>query len=750
MKVNLDTYSENDVEKTVATSRSMELSSHARTYIFKMFSSSIYSNPIGTVVREITSNCFDSHVEAGVNYPVLIKKSYNNATNTHFLSFVDYGVGISPQRMFEVCGVYFESTKGDSNDQIGGYGIGMKSPLAYKRLQSDSSFDNSYYVITNYNGVKYTYCIHEDNYSPVISLMHEEETSEINGTEVRIIVLEKDLKKFQYEIVRQLYYFDSLIFEGFDDSEITNDYTIVRCKNFIYRGHAYSNNMHICLGKVAYPIDYSALNISSSDYRLPVALKFNIGDINVTTSREAIEYSDASVELIKQKLNEAKQEIIKMISKQYENVVTLEDYYEYLKNFGTLHLTDEIHLDFNFIKAKDVKLPNYRYSNIKMPSDTELFRLFYETSPHGSKYNHRNSYQSFNGSLKRLNNGNVYLCDDTFKRKLSVLSYLKQVHPIYYTVRHKAFSVSEIKQVFDCYASDLVVNDEYTELYNTILDIYNEFSAIVRKNIKIYSEIVIPETFRYKREKHGKTSGEITINIVSNSNVNKQTLDFSKLYTFKGSIIYSAYDEIEKLKITSKIFNELFNPRASSVRSYRNWDKITPFYDKKEYNKVLFIAVAKNKLKTLKTIEGITHVDNIYNRFFYRKKDDVINNVNIIRLKESYESLDTFYTHHDLSAIFPDLAKKINQVHSFIYSEIANSVNSIVGNPYIYRAMDKYFGISSAPIPKIVKQHEKTLIEIHEISKKNAEILNCLRVPSYSFRNNETFCNLAKTVLTEK
>jgi hypothetical protein len=64
--------------------------------------------------------------------------------------------------------------------------------------------------------------------------------------------------------------------------------------------------------------------------------------------------------------------------------------------------------------------------------------------------------------------------------------------------------------------------------------------------------------------------------------------------------------------------------------------------------------------------------------------------------------------------------------------------------------MDKYFGISSAPIPKIVKQHEKTLIEIHEISKKNAEILNCLRVPSYSFRNNETFCNLAKTVLTEK
>lgn len=746
MKVDLNVYSNNDVEKTVSSSKSMDLSANARAYIFKMFSSSIYSNPIGTVVREITSNCFDAHVEAGVNYPVLIKKTFNDITNTHYLSFIDYGVGISPERMYDVCAVYFESTKSNSDDQIGGYGIGMKSPLAYKRLQEDGSFDNSYYAITNYNGIKYMYCIHDDSYSPVISLMYEEETTDANGTEVRIPILQKDLKTFEAEIVRQLYYFDNLVFDGFDNDEIANDYTIVRCKNFLYRGDGYSDEMHICLGKVAYPIDYRALKISEYDYQIPVALKFNIGEINVTTSREALEYSEKTIGLIKAKLIETKNEILDMITAQYDDVVTYKDYLEYLNRFGMLHFTEDIQMSFDFITAKDLKLRNFKYSNIKLPTDAELFSLFYEMTPNGTKRDQKNNNYVFTGSLKKLSNGNVFLIDDTYERVRSVVSFLKSRYPVYYTIQHKPFDVSDMKKIFDCLSVDLIVNGEYTDMYNTIFDLFNEFSEMVKSGAKIYSEIVVPPKFKVARQKREKFSGEITLNMVSESYVNRQTIDFKKLYEFKGTVVYSAYDEIEKLKVASKIYNGLFE-KSSATTQYYKYAK-NPFYaNPKTKNFVLFVAIAKNKLRMLKGLKDIVHVDDIYNRFFYRKKDIIINSVNAIRIRELYNSINDFYRHRDLYVIFPDIARPISEALSFIRQYPARD---IIGNSYLYGTLKRYYDLDKAPVPKNFQKHEKALNAVLEISNANSEVLSYLRVPGYSFAEDKIFCELAKKVLIEK
>jgi hypothetical protein len=56
------------------------------------------------------------------------------------------------------------------------------------------------------------------------------------------------------EMVKQLYYFENIIFEGFDscnnsyETTLTNQYQIIRGKHFLFRGTKYSG---ICMYALA-------------------------------------------------------------------------------------------------------------------------------------------------------------------------------------------------------------------------------------------------------------------------------------------------------------------------------------------------------------------------------------------------------------------------------------------------------------------------------------------------------------------
>ena len=41
-------------------------------FLFDVMSTNFYSNPLGSMIREITSNCLDSHVEAKVEDKIII------------------------------------------------------------------------------------------------------------------------------------------------------------------------------------------------------------------------------------------------------------------------------------------------------------------------------------------------------------------------------------------------------------------------------------------------------------------------------------------------------------------------------------------------------------------------------------------------------------------------------------------------------------------------------------------------------
>ena len=179
MELTIKKLNEQKIKSTGGKSTKMGLSDDAQSMIFNMFTETIYKNPIGSIVREITSNCFDAHVEAGnerPENPVFVKKTHDKLSDTHYISFFDNGVGMSPDRVENIYGIYFNSTKRANNDEIGGFGIGGKTPLAYKRSYIDeegnTQYDSSFFVITRYNGIEYSYTIYNGEESPEIQLMN--------------------------------------------------------------------------------------------------------------------------------------------------------------------------------------------------------------------------------------------------------------------------------------------------------------------------------------------------------------------------------------------------------------------------------------------------------------------------------------------------------------------------------------------------------------------------------------------------
>ena len=114
---------------TVSASTSVKMSGK----LFQIISSGLYSNKVQAIIRELCTNAWDSHKEAGqekdfeVWLPTTLKPEFR---------IRDYGTGMDEKTMFEVFNCLFESTKTETNDQVGMLGLGSKSPFSYTNIIS--------------------------------------------------------------------------------------------------------------------------------------------------------------------------------------------------------------------------------------------------------------------------------------------------------------------------------------------------------------------------------------------------------------------------------------------------------------------------------------------------------------------------------------------------------------------------------------------------------------------------------------
>lgn len=287
----------------------MTLDLDSAQFLMQMLSKTLYSDPIGSTIRETCSNALDSHRKAGEERPIIVGFKSADYSNYEF-TVEDFGVGLDDDDVRDIISKYGKSTKRLSDNELGMFGLGFKSPLAYA---------SSFHFIVRKDGTERKYMMYEGEDTNMIDLLYECPTEEANGTKIIVPVSWSDRYDFVKKIKEQLAYFENVYFDIYG-GQIDNNFKIFRSIDFQYSEITSNPSMHLCLDNVYYPLDFVKMGINSIS--LPVALRFSLTDsIFPTVNRESIRYTPEAKKIIHAKIVE----VANYFTEQYNSTITNTD-----------------------------------------------------------------------------------------------------------------------------------------------------------------------------------------------------------------------------------------------------------------------------------------------------------------------------------------------------------------------------------------------------------------------------------------
>lgn len=299
-------------------------------FIATLLTSNLYSKPINSFLRETVANAYDSHIEAGNKEPILlliqeIEKYYSTIRSGDSsykvrISIRDYGTGLSPERFEEIYRNIGSSTKRDSNDFIGAFGIGRFSCLSC----ADQANITSYY-----NGKKYSYLMYKNGSGINIDAIGSPVDGDFkNGLEVSVVT--KVTENTLTEALFELQFFDMLYVEykrkdttdSDTVSEFVKKFNDRKFSDFKYFSLSISGrrayDKFVRMGNVLYNIDSNKFSgFFASSYIVP---NVPVGSIDITPNRENVQYTDKTINAINNAIFSGKMEL----SNYVNNIITQE------------------------------------------------------------------------------------------------------------------------------------------------------------------------------------------------------------------------------------------------------------------------------------------------------------------------------------------------------------------------------------------------------------------------------------------
>ena len=276
-----------------------------------------YETPIHSSIREVLANALDSHIEAGINSlekPVIIDLDY------YKFWIQDFGVGIDDARM-EIISKFGASTKEQSADQFGCWGIGFFTPLStsLRKFTCDSVKDR----------VKRSWLIQKNGSKTQILKINEEPSEEENNTIITIPI--NDRRSWENALDETVPYFKGVYYPSHSD---LNNRILFEGKNFIIDSLSSVKRFHIVLDQVVYNIDPIDLDLDLPNNEFPIGIKFGLNEgLIPTPSREKIILDDNSIEKIRQRVSDALVELL-----EYSDTV-FTDYLYYVHFFDKNNIT---------------------------------------------------------------------------------------------------------------------------------------------------------------------------------------------------------------------------------------------------------------------------------------------------------------------------------------------------------------------------------------------------------------------------
>ena len=247
--------------------------------MFTMLTKNVYNNVVLASIREWSTNAIDACIAAKT--PIQFDVHVPTISNPTF-SVRDYGTGLPVEDIEGLFSVLGASTKRNSNDYNGTFGIGRMSGLAYA---------SSFTVESFHNGSHHTYLISIKDGIPSSVNLGSQPTIEKNGLKLSLVVEARDVEKFIKEATFLYKYFK-------DKPNINIDIpskpeTSIEGDGWYLQKNTNWGESFVVMGNVPYKINTRNLDMPDG-----IVFEAPIGAVSITPGRESLTYDDKTTDYI--------------------------------------------------------------------------------------------------------------------------------------------------------------------------------------------------------------------------------------------------------------------------------------------------------------------------------------------------------------------------------------------------------------------------------------------------------------------
>ena len=652
----------------------MSLDLDSAQILMQMLSKNLYSDDIGSAIRECASNALDSHRRAGVDTPIIVSFKENSSYNYEFC-VEDFGIGLDADDVKNIISKYGKSTKRDSNTELGMMGLGFKAPLAYS---------SSFYFVCRKDGMERKYMMYEGEDTNTIDLLYEMPTTEGNGVKVIIPVKYQDQYQFRKKIKEQLCYFESVYFDVPGDSTITNDFVISRHTHFQFSEMSEDDKLHICLDNVYYPLDFEKVGIDRIDF--PVALRFTLTDgLYPTPNRESLRYTQEAKQIIIAKLGQVADYFVNKYNEQLTDGNDLTSVINHLEKSGhriTMANGNTERID-SFLKYSQVQIVVPQIEGVNLIDFPSLYKerkqeMINYSFP--SKFLLRykrmqdtDKHYVWGYTLESICNGNakVWVYDDRIPGiKKDYLRATCKESEYNYIVKRGAPMKLGIAAKFDTktYYHLLGLGNYPKSQWRDVIKEYQYIISLVEAQFTSLDDLVVPQSFIDSKKKVKMTTGGTGKRLkIQGEIVGKKGVDLMR------------WNDGRKCKFDSQLYKLEDLASAKHLKVYAHHDeymKLDALYGVMQKQKIEVITFSARELKVVEQLDIHNLIS--YNKFmegknapFKRIITSMLINEMIINYRHIFDRVD------QIEFVSKDLSNKIRTLLDYKRTHYHDSDGSL-------------------------------------------------------------------------